>query len=256
MDPYVRLLLRHHHADHRGADGDQGLQLGADALARRHPPDAADAVRARLHRHLPQRRADRALPRQRRRRRAALRHHVRGRAFPHGDGRGADPGDLRRDLPLVSRRSPAGCSTRRWAGSTSGSPSSAPTRSSSRCTTSGWSACRGATSSSATRPSSPRRSTGSTPSSASPRSSSASRSSCSCSTSSGASATAGRPAAIPGGAASLEWQTPETPPGHGNWGRELPIVYRWAYDYSVPGAPQRLHRPGRSLAAAPARWPA
>jgi cytochrome c oxidase subunit 1 len=39
----------------------------------------------------------------------------------------------------------------------------------------------------------------------------------------------------PWGAASLEWQTPQTPPGHGNWGKELPIVYRWAYDYSVPG---------------------
>jgi cytochrome c oxidase subunit 1 len=37
-------------------------------------------------------------------------------------------------------------------------------------------------------------------------------------------------------ATSLEWQTPETPPGHGNWGKELPVVYRWAYDYSVPGA--------------------
>ena len=37
-------------------------------------------------------------------------------------------------------------------------------------------------------------------------------------------------------ATSLEWQTPETPPAHGNFGKELPIVYRWAYDYSVPGA--------------------
>jgi len=37
-------------------------------------------------------------------------------------------------------------------------------------------------------------------------------------------------------AASLEWQTPTMPPGHGNWDKELPIVYRWAYDYSVPGA--------------------
>ena len=35
----------------------------------------------------------------------------------------------------------------------------------------------------------------------------------------------------------LEWQTPATPPGHGNFGSELPLVYRWAYDYSVPGAP-------------------
>jgi cytochrome c oxidase subunit I len=40
----------------------------------------------------------------------------------------------------------------------------------------------------------------------------------------------------PWNATSLEWQTPETPPGHGNWGKELPVVYRWAYDYSVPGA--------------------
>ena len=39
-------------------------------------------------------------------------------------------------------------------------------------------------------------------------------------------------------ATTLEWQTPETPPAHGNWGKELPVVYRWAYDYSVPGAAQ------------------
>jgi cytochrome c oxidase subunit 1 len=42
----------------------------------------------------------------------------------------------------------------------------------------------------------------------------------------------------PWNAASLEWQTPQTPPAHGNWGKELPVVYRWAYDYSVPGAPR------------------
>ena len=39
-------------------------------------------------------------------------------------------------------------------------------------------------------------------------------------------------------ATTLEWQTPDTPPKHGNWGPTLPIVYRWAYDYSVPGAAQ------------------
>jgi cytochrome c oxidase subunit 1 len=39
-------------------------------------------------------------------------------------------------------------------------------------------------------------------------------------------------------ATTLEWQTPEVPPGHGNWGAELPVVYRWAYAYGVPGAPQ------------------
>lgn len=38
-------------------------------------------------------------------------------------------------------------------------------------------------------------------------------------------------------AASLEWQTPQVPPRHGNWDDQLPVVYRWAYDYSVPGAP-------------------
>ncbi|MDA1074482.1 MAG: cbb3-type cytochrome c oxidase subunit I [Proteobacteria bacterium] len=37
-------------------------------------------------------------------------------------------------------------------------------------------------------------------------------------------------------AASLEWQTPDTPPHHGNWGPDLPEVHRWAYDYAVPGA--------------------
>ena len=37
-------------------------------------------------------------------------------------------------------------------------------------------------------------------------------------------------------ATSLEWQTPQTPPVHGNWGPKLPVVHRWAYDYSRPGA--------------------
>jgi cytochrome c oxidase subunit I len=39
-------------------------------------------------------------------------------------------------------------------------------------------------------------------------------------------------------ATSLEWQTADTPPKHGNWGKDLPVVHRWAYDYSVPGAPE------------------
>jgi len=37
-------------------------------------------------------------------------------------------------------------------------------------------------------------------------------------------------------ASSLEWQTPQIPPVHGNWGPKLPVVHRWAYDYCVPGA--------------------
>ncbi len=47
----------------------------------------------------------------------------------------------------------------------------------------------------------------------------------------------GKPAGPnPWEATTLEWQTPDTPPKHGNWGKDLPVVYRWAYDYSVPGA--------------------
>ncbi len=51
------------------------------------------------------------------------------------------------------------------------------------------------------------------------------------------SAKRGKPAGDnPWGATTLEWQTPDTPPTHGNFGKELPSVYRWAYDFSVPGA--------------------
>ncbi|MCZ6656560.1 MAG: cytochrome c oxidase subunit I [Gammaproteobacteria bacterium] len=53
-------------------------------------------------------------------------------------------------------------------------------------------------------------------------------------------------------ATTLEWQTTHTPPRHGNFD-ELPSVYRWAYDYSVPGAehdfiPQNV--PSEELVAA------
>jgi cytochrome c oxidase subunit 1 len=34
----------------------------------------------------------------------------------------------------------------------------------------------------------------------------------------------------------LEWTTPTIKPGHGNWPGELPVVHRWPYDYSKPGA--------------------
>ena len=36
-------------------------------------------------------------------------------------------------------------------------------------------------------------------------------------------------------ATTLEWETP-CPTGHGNFGPELPVVHRWAFDYSSPGA--------------------
>lgn len=57
-------------------------------------------------------------------------------------------------------------------------------------------------------------------------------------------------------ATTLEWQTPQTPPAHGNWGKDLPVVYRWAYDYSVPGAAEDFipqnQPPTVGLARAPA----
>jgi len=40
----------------------------------------------------------------------------------------------------------------------------------------------------------------------------------------------------PWNANGLEWTCPSPPP-HGNWPGEIPEVYRWPYDYSVPGAP-------------------
>ena len=55
------------------------------------------------------------------------------------------------------------------------------------------------------------------------------------------STTRGKPAGDnPWGATTLEWQTATTPPSHGNFGKELPLVYRWAYDYSVPGAKEEF----------------
>ena len=41
--------------------------------------------------------------------RAAVRHHVRRRPLPHGDGRGAHHGDFRRRSITGIRRSPGGC---------------------------------------------------------------------------------------------------------------------------------------------------
>ncbi|KJF72791.1 cbb3-type cytochrome c oxidase subunit I [Agrobacterium arsenijevicii] len=62
----------------------------------------------------------------------------------------------------------------------------------------------------------------------------------------------GKPAGgNPWRATTLEWQTPQTPPVHGNWGKELPIVYRWPYDYSVPGAAEDFLPQNQPAAAGP-----
>ncbi len=36
-------------------------------------------------------------------------------------------------------------------------------------------------------------------------------------------------------AVTLEWQTPDVPAKHGNWGPTLPVVHRWAFSYSPAG---------------------
>src|SRR6266581_4178564 len=57
-EPVLRLLFRHHHPHHRHSHGPQGLQLGADAVARQHPPHRPDAVCHRLHLRVHTRRVD------------------------------------------------------------------------------------------------------------------------------------------------------------------------------------------------------
>ncbi len=180
--------------------------------------------------------SDGPVPGKRARGSPAVRHHVRGRPFPHGDGGVTDLGGVRGDLSLVPQGHRAGCLTTRWANSTSGSRSSEPMPFTIRCITSGYWACRAGTMRSRIRTSFPSRRTRLN-AGIYDRSVDRGR----------------RPAGVPvqpvrsyfkgkpsGGnpwrATTLEWQTPDTPPKHGNFGPTLPVVYRWAYDYSVPGA--------------------
>jgi len=71
--PYVRqrhesvfrLFFRDHNAGDRRADGDQSVQLDADAVAWRHSSDSADAVCHRLYQHICDWRPNGIIPRQR-----------------------------------------------------------------------------------------------------------------------------------------------------------------------------------------------
>src|SRR5882724_6451003 len=56
-------------------------------------------------------------------------------------------------------------------------------------------------------------------------------------------------------ATTLEWQTADVPPGHGNWGPSLPVVYRWAYAYAVPGADRDFLPQNLPPDQATAEWP-
>ena len=90
----------HDDAD-RGADRHQDLLLARDAMARRDPPDHADAVRARLHHDVHARRDLRDHPRRRPRGDPRVRHVLRRRAHPLRAVRRLGVHDLRRHLPLV-----------------------------------------------------------------------------------------------------------------------------------------------------------
>ena len=210
----------------------------------------SDAVRHRVHLHFRQWRSDRPVPRQRGGRPAAVGHDVRRRAFPHGDGDRAGPDRCSAPSTTGTRRSPGACWTTRlgkihfWItfvgtyaiyypmhylgfmgvprryyaiGGTNFIPDSAHSLNAWITIAASWSARHR---------------------------------SCS-STTWSTSYFRGKPAGgNPWNATTLEWQTPHTPPKHGNFGKELPVVYRWAYDYGVPGVkndfiPQNV---------APARW--
>ena len=61
---------------------------------------------------------------------------------------------------------------------------------------------------------------------------------------------ADRPAATPGGATTLEWQTPETPPAHGNWGPELPVGLSLGLRLQRAGRDGGFHSAERTAATA------
>ncbi len=145
-EPVLRLLLRDDDADHRRADRDQGLQLGADALGGQYPSEGADAVRDRLHLYVHSRRPDRAVPRQRDHRPAAVRHLLRRRAFPHGHGRVADSRGVRRDLSLVAEDHGQDVQRNAWQVAFLDDVPRHLSRSTCQCTTSVSRACRDATS--------------------------------------------------------------------------------------------------------------
>ena len=107
--------------------GDQGLQLGRDALQGRHPAQDADALRAVVPAAVHDRRPDRPVPRHAVGRRPPARHVLRRRPLPLRDD-GLDARRVpRRRSTTGGRSSPAGCTTRRSARSARSACSSAST---------------------------------------------------------------------------------------------------------------------------------
>ncbi len=123
----ARLVLHGQLDGDRRPDRGEDLQLARDALAREHLVRHADALGARLHRPLHDRRPLGDLPRGLPGRLAADADLLRRRAHPLRALRRLDVRDLRRASTTGGRRCSGGCSTRRSGSSTSGSSSSAST---------------------------------------------------------------------------------------------------------------------------------
>ena len=124
--------------------GHEDLQLARDDLARQPPLRHADAVRARLHRRLHDRRPVGDLPRRVPDRLAGARHVLRRRALPLRALRRLDARHPRRAALLVAEDVRPDARRAARQARASGSSSSASTSRSSRSTCSGCSGCRGA----------------------------------------------------------------------------------------------------------------
>ena len=107
--------------------GDQGLQLDGDAVQGLDLVPDADALRARLHRPLHDRRADGALPRDARPRRPRARHVLHRRALPLHHGGRHDHGATWAGSTTGGRRSPASSTRSTGRASRRSSSSSAST---------------------------------------------------------------------------------------------------------------------------------
>ena len=118
--PWLRIPMMVDLDADRGTDRDQGVLLARDHVGGQDPLRDADAVRARLHLDVRDRRPVRDLPRRGADRHPRLGHVLRRRAHPLRAVRRLAVHDLRGDLLLVPEDDRAGCTTSGSASCTSG----------------------------------------------------------------------------------------------------------------------------------------